>query len=253
MTVKLHTRGDALLKAVSSHTFKNYSIIDENLVQTNHFLPVIKHMTPLAIGVTILELSKAQMIDLWYNKISTVPNSKIQLGTTDTDSFIFKTDNKTAFWQHIQPIMDYSNYEPTHPLYDLTNKAKLGCIKDELCGKFKCLEFVGLRSKCYSMSMVDIREKTAKEKKVCKGVGRLAIENRLCFDQYKTCLFEQKLYFHHFFTIRSKKHSIKTIKIQKKSLSFLDTKRFILNCGIHSLPYGSYLIPKYNGLCLICK
>lgn len=210
-------------------------------------------MTPIAIGVTILELSKAEMIDLWYNKISNIPNSNLTLSMTDTDSFIFKTDNSKTFWQHVKPIMDYSNYDPSHPLYDLSCKAKLGFIKDEFCGKFICKEFVGLRSKTYSLLLNDPTKNVHLEKKVCKGVGRLAIENRLSFDQYKSCLLEQKTFFHHFFSIRSTKHVVKTIKLNKKSLSFLDTKRYILNCGIHSVPYGSYLIKKYKGVCTICK
>lgn len=253
ITVKLHTKGESIQKAVSSHTFKNYSIIDENLVQTNHFLPVIKHTTPIAIGVTILELSKAEMVDLWYNKIANVPASNLSLAMTDTDSFIFKTDNSKVFWNHIKPIMDYSNYDTSHPQFDSSRKAQLGCIKDEMCGKFICKEFVGLRSKTYSLLLNDPQNNTNLEKKVCKGIGRLAIENRLQFDQYKSCLFEQKSYFHHFFSIRSTKHVIKTVKINKRSLSFLDTKRYLLNCGIHSLPYGHYLINKSKGICTICK
>jgi len=54
--VSLHTTAKSALRAASSHTFKSYSIIDENLVQTNHFQHTIIHSTPLAIGVTILEL-----------------------------------------------------------------------------------------------------------------------------------------------------------------------------------------------------
>jgi hypothetical protein len=54
--VKLHTSPESALKAASNPTFKHYSIIDENLIQTNHFPPVIHHNTPIAIGVTILEL-----------------------------------------------------------------------------------------------------------------------------------------------------------------------------------------------------
>jgi hypothetical protein len=56
INVKLHTNSETALKAVSDPNFKSYSIIDENLVQTNHFQPSIKHNTPIAIGVTILEL-----------------------------------------------------------------------------------------------------------------------------------------------------------------------------------------------------
>jgi len=56
VTVKLHTQADTALSAASLHTFKNFSIIDEDLVQTTHYQATICHNTPIAIGVTILEL-----------------------------------------------------------------------------------------------------------------------------------------------------------------------------------------------------
>ena len=56
INVKLHTNAESALKAVALPTFKSYSIIDEDLVQTNHFQPSILHNSPIAIGVTILEL-----------------------------------------------------------------------------------------------------------------------------------------------------------------------------------------------------
>lgn len=252
ISVKLHVKSGSLLKSVSSPTFKNYSVIDEYLVQTNHFLPVIKHNTPIAIGVTILELSKAQMIDFWYNKITNLKNCSFDLAFSDTDSFCFKISNKNAFWKHIRPYMDYSNYDSDHPMFDNSCKAKLGYLKDELCGKYKCTELVGLRSKCYSMLLTEVESNKPSEKKVCKGIGRVAIKNRLKFEQYKSCLFDQKVVNHNFCSIRSSKHLIKTVKITKRALSFLDTKRYILNCGIHTLPFGSYLIKKYKGICQKC-
>lgn len=222
-------------------------------MQTNHFLPVIKHTTPIAIGVTILELSKLQMIDFWYNKITNLKTCTFDLAMTDTDSFCFKVSNKNEFWKHIQPYMDYSNYDFDHPMFNNSCKAKLGYMKDELCGKYDCTEFIGLRSKCYSMLLKDKATNFLSEKKVCKGIGRIAIKNRLKFEQYKSCLFDQKVVNHNFCSIRSTKHTIKTVQITKRALSFLDTKRYILNCGIHSIPFGSYLIKKYKGKCLLCK
>lgn len=56
MTVKLHTNRDNALSAVGKHTYKNHTILSENLVQTNHFTPRIVHDKPIAIGVSILEL-----------------------------------------------------------------------------------------------------------------------------------------------------------------------------------------------------
>jgi len=210
-------------------------------------------MTPLAIGVTILELSKAQMIDFWYNKITNIKNCNFELGMSDTDSFLFKVDNKELFWKHIKPYMDYSNYDKNHYLFNETHKAQLGYLKDELCGKYKCSEFVGLRSKTYSMLLINNETQESSEKKVCKGIGRIAIKNRLRFEQYKMCLFNQTVFSQNFCSIRSTKHTIKTVNIKKRALSYLDTKRYILNCGIHSIPFGSYLIKKYKSVCQICK
>lgn len=69
INVKLHTNIKSLQKAISSHTFKNFVIIDTNLVQTNHFTPNIIHDKPLFVGFTILELSKHIMYNFYYNTL----------------------------------------------------------------------------------------------------------------------------------------------------------------------------------------
>lgn len=275
--VKLHTTSDSALKAACTPSFKHYSIIDENLVQTNHVPQVIKHNTPMAIGVTILELvsiipinntnilyilnikllryffqSKMIMFDAWYNKMMKTGCS-FDLGMTDTDSFLFKVSNPEAFFEKFDQFMDYSNYDKDHEKYNAVNKAKLGFFKDELCGKYVCKEFIGLRSKCYAMNMIDEEKNERKEKKVCKGLGRTAILNRLKFEQYKDCLFKQKSYRHEFHGIRSHNHNIKTVLIRKKAVNYTDTKRWIFDCGIHSVPYGSILIKNNGGKCPRCK
>lgn len=56
IAVKLHTTLESAEKAVSCHTFKNQIILDENLVQTNHSIPIVFHNKPISLGVTILEL-----------------------------------------------------------------------------------------------------------------------------------------------------------------------------------------------------
>lgn len=237
---------------MSQPTFKNFSIIDENLVQTNHFLPTIKHNIPIAIGVTILDISKFIMFDAWYNRITNLKNCKFELAFTDTDSFAVKVSDSQAFWKHVNDIMDYSNYDPTHPQYDTSCKAKFGYFKDELAGKTVCTEFVGLRAKCYSMLLKDCETNKNSEKKKCKGIKRLTVQKKMKFDDYKSCLFQKKTYRQKFNLIRSSNHTIKTIRLQKKALNYLDTKRYILKCGLHSLPYGSYLIQKYGDKCQQC-
>lgn len=55
ITVKVHTTEKSFKKAISKHTFKSFSIIDENLIITSHRLPEILHNKPYAVGFTILE------------------------------------------------------------------------------------------------------------------------------------------------------------------------------------------------------
>ena len=191
------------------------------------------------------------MFDAWYNKITNNSECTFQLGMHDTDSFLFKVSNGEKFREHFDQMMDYSNYPPTHERYSADNKAKLGFFKDEFGGKLKCLEFVGLRSKCYAMNLKDL-DNTIVEKKVCKGIGRSAIKNRLHFEKYKNCLLNSEIIRENFHSIRSTKHNLSTISITKKALSFIDTKRWLFDCGLHSVPYGSIEIQQFYNKCPIC-
>lgn len=56
INVKVHTDKDHLLDAITDPNLKRCIILGENLVQTNHDVPVIKHRQPIIIGFTILEL-----------------------------------------------------------------------------------------------------------------------------------------------------------------------------------------------------
>jgi hypothetical protein len=250
--VKLHTTKNSLLKAISHHTFKNFVILDDNLVQTNHFKPVICHDRPIAVGMSILELSKHTMFSFFYN-VLTDKNFKIDLGFSDTDSFLFKTDNSKAYEKKMMSLMDFSNYPPDHKLYNISNKAKLGYFKDELGGKLSVKEFVGLRAKCYSMNMKNLITSENVEKKVCKGLGRIAIDKRLKFRHYKKCLYEYIDKRYDFCTIKSTKQNVKTVRINKKAISHFESKRWLFDCGIHSEPYGSILINKYYNRCPKCE
>jgi hypothetical protein len=249
--VKLHNNKKSLLRAISHHTYKNFVILDDNLVQTNHLKPIICHDRPIAIGMTVLELSKYIMFDFFYNVLKD-PQFDLDLGFSDTDSFLFKTKNTNSYQKKVQPFMDLSNYPSDHKLFSLENKAKLGYFKDELGGKLTISEFIGLRAKCYALQMKERNDNIKIEKKVCKGLGKVAIEKRLRFKHYKQCLFQNKTRRFDFQTIRSTKQNIKTVRINKKAISYLDTKRWLFDCGIHSSPYGSSLILKYYNKCPKC-
>jgi hypothetical protein len=179
-------------------------------------------------------------------------DSKFEIGMSDTDSFLFRVTNPNSFWNHVNQYMDFSNYPHNHPDFDESNKAQLGFFKNELGGNKRCLHFVGLRPKCYSLNLINVNTKEKSEKKICKGLGRAAIKNRLQFKQYKNCLRRGKIIRHEFASIRASKHRVSTIIQKKKALSHFDCKRWLFNCGIHSVPYGSKTIKKYYDICPFC-
>jgi len=192
------------------------------------------------------------MYNAWYNKITKNSGLKFQLGMTDTDSFLFKVSDGKRFREHCKYFMDYSNYPPSHRDFSLSHKSELGYFKDELLGSLKCLEFVGLRSKCYALNLVNTITNETLHKKTAKGIGKTAIKSHLTFDKYKKCLFDSIIVRETFHTIRSVKHNLQTVAITKKALSFIDTKRYLFDCGIHSVPYGSIVIQKNSTKCPYC-
>ena len=99
-------------------------------------------------------------------------------------------------------------------------------MKDEFGGVI-VVEFVGLKSKMYSMKKID-----GKEYNTAKGVS-IATE----FDKFKDVLFNKKIIRHKMKRTRSKKHKLETYEIDKISLSCFDDKRYVLDDGIYTLSY----------------
>ena len=96
-----------------------------------------------------------------------------------------------------------------------------------------CKEFVDLKAKMYSL-------KTNKEMKKAKGVKKNVIKKDISYQDYVDYLFEERKSMHTMQTIRSFKHQLYTIKQNKVSLSPYDDKRYLLDDGVSSLPYGYF-------------
>ena len=121
-------------------------------------------------------------------------------------------------------LFDFSNYPKDSKFFDQTNKKVIVKMKDLSEGKI-IDEFVGLKSKMYSVKNID-----GKESNIAKGVN-IATE----FNELKDTLFNKKVVRHKMKRIQSKKHKIETYEINKISLSCFGDKRFVLNDGIHTL------------------
>ena len=123
-------------------------------------------------------------------------------------------------------MFDFSNFPKGSKFFDDTNKKVIGKMKDEFGGVI-VEEFVGLKSKMYSMKKID-----GKECNTAKGVS-IATE----FDKFKDVLFNEKNIRHKMKRIQSKKHKLGTYEINKISLSYFDNKRYVLDDGINTLSY----------------
>lgn len=118
----------------------------------------------------------------------------------------------------------------------LKNKKIPGKLKDENNGDCM-LEFVGLRAKMYSYRVNHMKNPI---KKKAKGVKKYVLDNKITFDDYLKCIESNSEVTNSQNTIRSKKHTVFTIKQTKILLSPFDDKRKIMANGIDTMPHGHY-------------
>ena len=96
-------------------------------------------------------------------------------------------------------------------------------MKDEYGGTAIC-EFIGLKSKMYSISDVNNYEKST------QTVHNSSIK----FDNYEDTLLNKKLLRHLMRGIKSKNQNITTYEKNKISISCYDNKRYVLLDGINT-------------------
>ena len=251
LTTRIVQNQDSSKKIIAQKSFKGFTVINENITAL-HSLPTKVTMDKLyACGMTILDLAKYVMYDLFYRKIRPeVPSFELLM--SDTDSFLAKISGITIdeFYQKIGHLCDFSNYPKSHSRYDDTYKSALFKLKDELASE-TCVEFYGLRSKCYAFRCKSSSNGES-YKKICKGIKRNVVKNDIDFDMYKQALRNEKEIRVGMYNIESHKHQLQTVYKKKVALSAFESKRYLLNCGIHSHPYGSVLISRNQGKCNKC-
>ena len=90
--------------------------------------------------------------------------------------------------------------------------------------------------------LISEREESETIKKA-KGVKKYVVKKHIQHNDYKQALFNKELFRHTMSMLRSYKHQIYGIRLNKISLSPLDTKRWIADDGVNTLAYGHYKIP----------
>ena len=93
-------------------------------------------------------------------------NCDAELLFTNTDSFTYEIKSENVYEEFFKwkDLFDFSNYSKDSKFFDETNKNVIGKMKDEF-GEVIISEFVGLKSKIYSVKKID-----GKEYNTAKGI-----------------------------------------------------------------------------------
>ena len=223
-----------LMKRVAKPQMEAFTIINENVVLIERLRRVVLLNKPMYAGFCILDLSKVLMYDYHYNVI--VKRYAARLLFTDTDSLTYhvRCDDFYADMLIDKHLYDTSNYDPLHILFSKDNAKTLGKFKDE-CGGQSPLEFVGLRSKMYSLLI----DRKMPSKRTAKGVKRNYVVKTVRHEMYLNTLHTRECTRANFVNFKSAAHNVETVNVSRICLSAYDDKRYVNDSdGISTLAYG---------------
>jgi hypothetical protein len=225
------------MKLAAKSQLESFKIINENTVLFDRVKKVITLDKPMYAGFAILELSKVIMYDFHYNVILKRFPDSARLLFTDTDSLCYsiQCDDFYSTMLLERDRYDTSNYDPSSPLFSRVNEKVIGKFKDE-CGGVSPIEFVGLRSKMYSL----LEEKDKPSKRTAKGVKRGFVQKRVRHDMYLNTLRTRLCTRANFVNFRSLAHNVQTVNFSRICLSAYDDKRYVRGDGVSTYAYGHY-------------
>ena len=180
--IKLVTTDKRRNQLVSEPNYHATKWFSENLLATEMKKRKVKMNKPVYLGLSILEISRILMYELWYDCIKPKNQDNARLCYMDTDSFsiyIKTEDLYEDIADDVDKRFDTSNYEVNRPSSTGKNKKVIGLMKDKL-GRKIMTEFVALRPKTYSYLMDD-----GKNDKKAKGTKKCVIKRILKFNNCK--------------------------------------------------------------------
>ena len=225
--------GEKITKSVCKPTFKNITRY-RDYSQIEYIKKKIEYSSPVYVGVTILELSKLHMFDVFYNILQ--PSLKdLTLHYMDTDSFVLSYCDGKVSDEH----MDLSNLD----IPIKTNNKIPGRFKHEQLRSRIIEEFIALSPKTYSFKNYP---KNTKE----KGIKKLNNARHIYYydasmNNTQRTVDECR--------IQKVCDNMTTTKTSKISLNIFDDKKFYVN-NIKKYPHDENLyIFKQDLVNKICK
>jgi hypothetical protein len=232
---ELVTDKERIVKLSQKPRYKSSRVFTKNVVGVELHKTKVLLNKPIMIGACILDLSKVHMYDFHYNTMKKRYGDKCSLLFTDTDSLMYHIETEDIYKDMAENknLYDLGGYVKTNPLYDNTNNKVIGKFKDESPNS-PIIEFIGLKSKMYSYLTEE------GECKKAKGVKTNVVKNDICHNDYKNCLFSDAfIHKARMSTIRSYKHQLYSITLNKTGLSSYEDKSYYFN-NVTSVRHGHY-------------
>ena len=235
--MRICTTAEKLRQLVSRPSFQAVRVFDTNLAAVQLFRDKVKLNKPIAVGFSVLDLSKLRMYEFWYDFLMVAfANAKLSLLMSDTDSFLMhmETDDdvKAVLYQNREKF-DFSKLSEGHPLKDDTNGHVPGKMKIQLPNE-DCMESVVLSSKCYSVLT---------DRGVCSAMK--GVSGQLTHAVYKEYIENDACYVGRVKSVKHFGQSLYQVSTERRMLSPVDTKRYYIIAN-RSLSFGHYKVANVN-------
>ena len=247
INVDLVTDPKRAVKVSNDPRYQTHIMFDENLVGVHRAKTKVVLNRPIAVGATILDLSKLIMLRFHYDVM--MPKygpERCKLLMTDTDSLVYQITTGDVYRDMVEPEFfkefDTCDYPKDHPLYTKARAKQLGYMKDEHNG-VPVVEFVGLAPKMYSCDDHGKAKGVSKtvSKKLKAGDYRGVLEAAIRVVRGDSS--EKPYTTADMMAIRSSRHEMYLIRQRKIALNAYDNKKLIANDGISMYAYGHYKTP----------
>ncbi|KAK5648358.1 hypothetical protein RI129_003250 [Pyrocoelia pectoralis] len=219
---------------IAKPNFHSCTLFDDDMVIIEMNRLEVFLNKPIYAGFAVLDVSKTFLYNFHYGYVLEKFKNCAKLLYTDTDSLVYSFTVPDIYESMKEDIyrFDTSDFHPNNPFQiPLVNKKVPGLMKDENNGDIM-LEFVGLRAKMYAYEVMN-------GKVIKKSKGSTAPSVReITIADYKKALFNITTFKRHQYLIKSKKHTVFTIKQDKVILSPHDDKRVIGRDCIDTRPWG---------------
>ena len=167
ISFKLVNNAKDYVKYISKPSFDSQKIVSKNFVSIHELKPVLTLNKPIYVGFSILDLSKLLIYEFHKYIKSKLDGSLL---FTDADSLVYEIKREDVYEDFYKDkyLFVFSDYSLNSKFFDPANKKVTGKMKIEFKGKV-IYEFIGLKSKMYSLFAVD-DEEVKKAKRVEKNV-----------------------------------------------------------------------------------